>query len=274
MGKTRKMAEETTALLDIGGLQIEVLGDLNDRDWYARREAFEEANSVWYRLLHRFGVRTYIDVGANYGLTSMIALQKIPDVRVFAFEADSRLIPLIRRNLQRCGNDRHQVVHAVVGDADGTTSFSLNPSSTLDNRVHREGWAQQTVPMGSLDTLVDRAAVEWPLYVKLDTQGFELRVFRGMEGLLSAGSDWIVKTEFAPMWLESQDTAPADLLEYLVQRYRVYEAPSRVQFAARNIEDCLQHPLTETAIPEFVDHVRSLNTDGRGWVDLLVVPGQ
>ncbi len=266
------MPDTSSVLLDIGGLQLEVLDNLKDREWYERREAFEEVNSVWYRLLERIGVRTYIDVGANCGLTSLLALRTIADLHVYAFEADSRLIPLISRNLNRYGFEGYRITHAVVGDADGNSSFSLNPVSTLDNRVNKEGWAQERVPMGALDTLIDPTAIEWPLYAKLDTQGFELHVFKGMENLLAAGSDWIVKTEFAPMWLESQNTSPAELLQYLLERYRVYEAPNRVQFTADGIEDYLQRPLMPELVPTFIDHVRSLNTAGRGWVDLLVVP--
>lgn len=259
--------------LEIEGLNLSVLNSKRDQDWYTRRETIEEINSNLYEHLRRLGIRTLVDVGANYGLVSAIGGKRLPNVHVFAIEADSRLTPLLEKNLASNGVSDFKVVNAVVGDANREQSgFSLSPHTTLDNRVAMQGWAQIEVPMITLDSLLEDPMFCWPAFIKVDTQGYEEAVFRGSEHILSSSRAWILKSEFAPYWLESQSSDPEELLHYLIGRYRVFECPQRFAYKAKNLSDQLGEALSGSDVKGFVDYVRGLNANGRGWIDLLVLP--
>ena len=146
-----------------------------------------------------------LDVGGNVGLTSMpvAAMGR----RVFVFEP----VPLNLRvlKLAACFNgfgDRFTLVGAAVGAAEGTVDVFV-PHGRSDNAALGEsvstanvgGQAARTpVPMVALDAWAagalspaDLASV-W--LVKIDVQGFELRVMEGARGLLAAlpPAAWVV----------------------------------------------------------------------------------
>src|SRR3546814_5955648 len=101
-----------------------------------------------------------------------------------------------------CSSD----LNAIAGDhSQADARFSLNPASTLDNRVNIAHWEQINVPMLTIDEVMSHRQATGKTFFKIDTQGFELQVLRGMEACLSSNVDWVLKMEFAPDWLSSQD---------------------------------------------------------------------
>lgn len=260
--------------ISISGLTLELLDNSYDELWYNKRETVEEINSKWYCALKDMGVKTVIDVGANYGMVGAICAQTMKDIKVVAIEPDPRLVPLIKNNLSQNNVADFRVIHAAVTESrsEKQIEFSLNPKSTLDNRVNMNDWSKVTVPGLMLDELLEDDVLDYPLYIKIDTQGFERSVFKGAESLLRASTEWVIKTEFAPHWLESQGTDPVDFLNELLFKYSVYESPLRYPFASKGDISEFLTPLKETDSMEFVSYVKSLNSDQKGWVDLIVQP--
>ncbi|MFO1337527.1 MAG: FkbM family methyltransferase [Burkholderiaceae bacterium] len=259
--------------IDLEGLALDVLANKADAQWYLQRKAFEEKASALYRFLGREGFANFVDVGANVGFVSILAYHAVPGLKVLAVEADPRLASLVRRNFRRHGLNDGVVVNAVVGAKDeATTGFSLNPSSTLDNRVLSSRWQQVQVPMRRLDHLVQRYLSAGRTFYKIDTQGFELQVLRGLEPALKSSAGWLLKMEFAPDWLRSQGTEPMTLLDHLQTRYEFCEFPERIPFGTKGIDSLFGHVVGLCEHEAFLSHVSSLNRNGRGWVDLLVRP--
>src|SRR3546814_9301242 len=84
------------------------------------------------------------------------------------------------------------VINAIAGDhSQADARFSLNPASTLDNRVNIAHWEQINVPMLTIDEVMSRRQATGKTFFKIDTQGFELQVLRGMEACLSSNVDWV-----------------------------------------------------------------------------------
>ena len=193
------MSRAEKNIVKIGDLELEILNMANDEYWYNRRDTVEEINSRWYQMLANAGFKTLIDVGANYGMIGAIAAKRIDGLRIIAVEPDPRLIPLIKINLEKNGAEDFKVIHAVVTDREqDALDFSLNPQTTLDNRVEMESWEKTSVAGITLDGLIGEDDPAGPIYIKIDTQGYEERVFRGAEKLLRLKKRWLIKAEFAP----------------------------------------------------------------------------
>ena len=262
-----------TRRVHVNELCIEVLADMQDGNWYQQRKTFEEQASLLYRFIRDEGFRTFVDVGANYGFISILARKASPEMKLVAIEADPRLARMIKSNFALNGLEPPEVVNAIVGDrASPSSPFSLNPTSTLDNRVRVEQWSQIRVPMHTLGEIISGPALIGKTFFKIDTQGFELQILRGMESYLSRTKDWVIKMEFAPDWLRSQGTDPHALMDHLQLRYEFAEFPERIPYGTPGIDALFTAPIRLDQHQAFLDYVVSLNKAGLGWVDLIVRP--
>lgn len=240
---------------------------------YAGRSSHEEYASVLYdEIASVFAPGLVIDIGANYGFTGLVFAKRFPNARIVLVEPSPYLCGLIHRNFRTNGIKKYEVIQAMCGEAEDKGSmFSINPHDSQDNRVvGLSGWKSIQVPTRSLSAIVDENYESGNVFIKIDTQGFEERVFRGAHGFLSTNDNWLIKSEFAPDWLKSQATNPVDFLRYLISNFSVIEAPSRYRFKGDSLNRLFSEPLTVADAESFVAHISSLDAGGRGWCDLLI----
>lgn len=126
-----------------------------------------------------------LDIGANVGYTAVVfAAACSPGRRVWAFEPE----PVSLARLQRviAGRKLRSVVepvHAALGDRVGEASLCVNDDHPADHWIGNDNRAV-TVPMTTIDSFVDKHHLN-VTFVKIDVQGYELFVSRGMERLLA-----------------------------------------------------------------------------------------
>ena len=251
-------------LLDLGGT------------YYNSRKSHEEKSSKLYDLIQAYNnPGTFLDIGANYGYISVIASRKFPQAKIIAVEPSKILIHYIHENFKLNNVKNFEVINAICGDSNNDShSFSNNPSSSQDNRVigTNNRWSKQTVPMYNINTLLEDAKNNEPVFIKIDTQGYEPNVFKGAEKFLSENDNWIIKSEFGPHWIESQGGDPEKFLRLLISKYDVVELPATIPFLTSSIESLFQDIIKENDIDRLLSHIIHLNRDNRGWVDLLIRP--
>ncbi len=264
----------TTKTIQIDDLKLQVLEEnKHDATWYLQRKTFEERHSLLYPLLGRGGYATFIDIGANYGFISMLARKAMPQARIVSVEADPRLAALIATNFQLNGLAQPEVLNAIAGDQDNPESlFCLNPHSSLDNRVAFVGWKSVHVPTRAVGALLNEKPPVGNIFIKIDTQGYETKVLSGMEKWLLSRKDWLLKMEFAPNWLQSQQNDPLKLLQYLADRFDITEYPERLAYNTHSLHPLFEQQIQPSQLERFLQHVVQLNQNGLGWVDLLVRP--
>jgi FkbM family methyltransferase len=140
----------------------------------------------------------FYDVGANIGWYSLLAARRVgPAGRVVAFEPNIDNAYRVRRNALVNGFEQITVVPAAVTDTDGWLTFLLKGS--CESRLEKDDTSEQaarrarreqplegrtTVPAVTLDTLVSQAGLPPPSVVKIDVEGAEVGVLRGMRAVL------------------------------------------------------------------------------------------
>jgi len=275
MKSSPKASPAPLATVQISDIKLSVLNNPNDIGWYSQRQAYEERNSRLYPLIAQYGFENFVDIGSNVGYVSVLAGKADPTLSIISIEADPRLVELISENLSNNTTNAFQVIHALLGlTNDSTSSFSLNPSSTLDNRVNIKDWDQVQVPTRNMQSIASELNLGEKTFFKVDTQGYELQVIKGMHDFLVQNNGWRMKAEFAPYWLLSQGTEPIELLTYLLNNFQVAEAPERIDFNTLVLDDLWARSLTVDQAGDFIEWITNLNRDRRGWVDLLIRPKQ
>lgn len=189
---------------------------------------YERGEIAFFRSRFRAGM-TLVDVGANVGLYSALALST-PGFhgRVLAIEphAESRryLQKTIEGNAAAPG--AAQIVALAASDRGGTLSLYKNPQNKGDNRLYPDPLLQgaENVGADTLDNICRGAGIASAEFVKIDVQGAEAQVVRGAAGLLGASTECVLMTEFWPYGLAR---CGGDALEYLGMLsdlgFRLYE---------------------------------------------------
>jgi FkbM family methyltransferase len=173
-----------------------------------------------------------LDVGANVGYTAALFARVIdPGAKVHAFEPEGRNFEMLGELVARSGlAGRIVPIRAAVGAGEGSVRLWLNEAHHADHRVLTgalaaglpEGQASHTeeVPLVSLDGYVARQRITRVCFVKIDVQGFEREVCRGMERVLDANPGVAVAVEYSPPAVREQGFAPEEILAFFDRRGR------------------------------------------------------
>ena len=164
------------------------------------------------RLLARVVRRCslFIDVGANYGFYSFLAATSHPQIEVVALEPVPETAQIFERSQKSLGLNRVRLHHLAASDADGTARFNISQSA--DNCSFYPHPAapplrQMDVQTARLDTMLADHAPAATL-VKIDVDGHELAVLRGMSGLFNRFPDLTLVIEFNPKMQEAAGAKP------------------------------------------------------------------
>jgi FkbM family methyltransferase len=157
-----------------------------------------------------------VDIGANIGYFSLLAATCVgPTGKVLAFEPVPSIADLLTANVQR--NDLAVDVHrVVVGDAVGSTEIFRSAGTNI-GRSGTSGGAgtvsEGSVPVVRAADAIDKELWERIRFIKIDVEGDERRVLRGLEPLLAALSpDAAVFVEVTPSDLEARGESADELM--------------------------------------------------------------
>ncbi len=156
----------------------------------------------------------FIDIGANIGYYSIVASKLVgKNGKIFAFEPDlinyKKLIKNLKRN--RCNNIIP--LNVAVSDKESKIKLFISEDNASDHRTYGiEGRKSVSIKSISLDDYFSKNNVTKVDFIKIDVQGYEPVVFKGMVKTLKNNRNIKIITEFWPFGLKS---AGYDALKYL-----------------------------------------------------------
>lgn len=270
--------ENTRKQIQINEFVISIQPDDPGGILYASKSSYAFANDpLLAQTQDLLNPTTVLDVGANYGFTASVFSRSFPNAKILAVEASPVLEPYLQENLRRNSVGEYDIIMAVCGAEDqNKAGFSLNPNGSQDNRVvgGSSSWSNVETKMKSVASILREHHKGGGLFVKIDTQGFEEHVFKGGEEFFSTNDQWLIRSEFAPNWLESQGTCAKRFLQYLLGLYDVTEIPSRTRFKGDDIEKLFSDRLRVQDVDGFLEYIKKLDKNDRGWCDVFVRPKQ
>lgn len=151
-----------------------------------------------------------VDVGANEGQTISLLRRYFDHPHVYAFEPSAETFSVLKAN----GYGETVEIHNIaLGDGEGRrelTKFSLPVMNSLlkmdpspDNPFRDlDAVASEWVEVTTLDKFIHERQITRVDLLKVDTQGFDLRVLHGAAGSLASGivRNVYVELNFVPMY--------------------------------------------------------------------------
>lgn len=134
--------------------------------------------------------QVFYDVGANVGFFSVIAARLTgPQGHVVAFEPVATNCALVRYNCRLNSLRNVELIEDAVGDVAGTGNLLLarySGGAALDVASAPPDFAGKvSVRVVTLDDLVSQQRIAAPDVVKIDVEGAEIHVLRGMRRVLT-----------------------------------------------------------------------------------------
>jgi len=138
---------------------------------------------------------TFIDIGANIGYWSLFAAGKVGSGgRIVAIEAVLGTFQKLQANVARNRYRNIRLVHAAVTDYEGTVRmYSGREDNTGSASILRPVGTAEEVRCAPVHRLLEEREIASARLVKIDVEGAEDMVVRGMEPLLARVRD---DTEF------------------------------------------------------------------------------
>lgn len=206
-----------------------------------------------------------IDVGANIGYFSVLAGHCVGESgQVFAFEPAPANAELLQRNIALNRMQQHCLVEvAGLADQAGEATLYLHPDNLGDHQLYVPNPQLNSVVVRLLrgdDYFADRPG---PVsLVKIDTQGAEYQVVKGLMAVLRAsGAKLRLMVELTPFSLRAAGSSGAQLVQLLAQ----LELPL-------HIIDHLEHELVASSEQELVGWCNNVDEipEDQGFMNILV----
>lgn len=191
-------------------------------------DIFHPSLDRWlYLFLHRVGIMgrleysvikkiirpgmNILDIGGNVGLyTALFSNYVGPQGTVTVFEPVSELYQAIQQTVGKSRLMNVETFPYAAGAANGTVTLALDSLNSGNNWISRNSTESSlgAIPVRRLDTLDIKRPID---FIKIDVQGWEVEVLRGMAGLFQSGLRPIIFCEVSESALAFAGTSSLEL---------------------------------------------------------------
>ena len=170
-----------------------------------------------------------LDAGANLGYYTVIASQRVGEQgRVYAFEPDAENVRLLKKNVSINGLTNVVIVDKALSATAGEFAWYRNEHNFGDHRLYQDQglnlastkvdtvngdafFVEQAITMPS--TRFNRAPIQ---FYKLDTQGSEWHILKGLEQTLARAGEFAMILECWPHGLRRSGASSQALITRLM----------------------------------------------------------
>ena len=173
----------------------------------------------------------FVDIGANVGFISREIARRFQKVRILAFEPNPRIYPILRTNLS--GFSNCELFHVGLGAKEGILEFFHGGESCVGSFVpgytsqHPSNYLRGPIAKSKVQVTTGDTALSHIGTIdvmKMDVEGYEIEVLRGMSKLLTEGAIQTIFFELCPLAQRWAHKQPEEIIHLLIKSgYAVYE---------------------------------------------------
>lgn len=187
----------------------------------------------------------FIDVGANIGLYCCPASKKLfPKGIVVAIEPDPENFSFLNKNKNINGLENLLIHQLAVADFCGSGSLFLNSENRGDHRIYDEDEKRIEIKVKiiTLDKLLLTNGIKNVDIVKIDTQGADFKVLKGMQKTIHENPNLSIFIEFWPWGLLSAGDDPKLMIEFIKEKkFRIFNAETKKLINLKVLSNMIAH---------------------------------
>lgn len=138
----------------------------------------------------------FYDVGAHLGWHAVVAASVDAEIEVVAFEPHPEIASQLSTVLETTGHDA-TIEQVALYDSPGAVEFTASPEAGAHVAGARGDHPDETISVETVDgdSLVERGEIQPPDILKIDAEGAEAEVLRGLEQTIESESPRIIYCE-------------------------------------------------------------------------------
>ena len=178
---------------------------------------YERPETRFFRCVCRPG-QTFVDIGANVGYYTALAIPALgPTGRIVAFEPDTETFSFLKRTIAANTGASVTTIQRAASDKGGSATLFISRDNRGDNRLYDNDLACESIAIETVpaDDALDELGITSVDLIKIDVQGYEAAVYRGLERTLRTSAGVIMLSEFWPDGLSRAGSEPPKVLAYL-----------------------------------------------------------
>jgi FkbM family methyltransferase len=190
----------------------------------------------------------FLDIGANAGYFSLLASRRVGESgKVLAVEPNPAMVKQLHQNTERNGLTNISIAEVACSDSVEVRDLYVgNPYNTGNSSLSRDNlaWTKSVqVTCTTTDLLIEKYNFQRVDLVKIDVEGAELQVLRGMTTVLKRLRPRII-IELIPSLLEGFSTTVAAINEYLAAfQYRTLSLEEHSNYLCVPVECSINEPV-------------------------------
>ena len=184
-----------------------------------------------------------VDVGANIGLHTLNMARIVGNTgQVFAFEPDPSNFEILKKNVKINNYKNIILEQKAVGDKHGRTTLyqSDHPGKHRIFPQTEQAKGQVQVELTNLDNYFDSDMIDKINFIKIDVEGLEFSVLKGMKNILKNSKKIKILFEFMPENTMEVGFTPIELLNYLTSNdfklYCIDDKTKKLLYVSNNEE--------------------------------------
>jgi FkbM family methyltransferase len=205
----------------------------------------------YYNFLRQYSKKippgNFLDIGANIGYTTWVFSQFLaPGKKIFSFEPEQKNFEILSKFVaaKKLGH-LVSITQAACGESNGTIKLLKNEKHHADHRVLTTELEkikstigpEFEVPIYSMDSFAEQHKIIHDIsFVKIDVQGYENPVIKGMSKIILNNPKIIIAFELSPEQISELGFKPQDLIDQFAHMnlYQINKNGSLQKVLSRN----------------------------------------
>ncbi|UFX82739.1 FkbM family methyltransferase [Candidatus Absconditicoccus praedator] len=184
----------------------------------------------------------FLDIGANLGYYSLIASELVGDEgKVYAFEPVKSNIKSLEENILLNNISNVSIKKFALGNKNEQLNINIDANNSAVNSIviKQDKNLSEKISIKRFDDLdIHKENIN---FVKIDVEGYELEVLKGMKNLLENQDNLNIVMEFSPLFFKQIGETPEKIIEYIYKiGYSTYKITSTGQLKKINLKDYLK----------------------------------